>query len=207
MADAKSRNRIPYRQLQALETKRRIARAARTLFATLGYAGTTMEAIAEETGVAVRTVYAAFGTKKAILGAVCDEWLAEADVRSLMGQAMAEKDVQRKIALLAQLDRQQWERGPDVIAVLQSAATTDADVARMLKGWIQPRNEILAQVVEGIAGSLKHGLDPTTATAILRALGSAEVYHELVVECGWSPDRYQEWLTGTLNQQLLGRPS
>jgi AcrR family transcriptional regulator len=207
MADLKPPTKLPYRQLQALETKRRIARAARKLFATLGYAGTTMEAIAEETGVVVRTVYAAFGTKKAILGAVCDEWLAEADVRSLMGQAMAEKDVQRKIALLAELDRQQWERGPDVIAVLQSAATTNADVARMLKGWIQQRNEILAQVVDGMAGSLKQGLDPTTATAILRALGSAEVYHELVVECGWSPDRYQEWLTGTLNQQLLGGSS
>src|SRR6202049_3072439 len=55
-----------WRRRQALETRRQIVRAARRLFVTLGYVGTTVEAIAAEAGVAVATVYKAFGTKAAI---------------------------------------------------------------------------------------------------------------------------------------------
>src|ERR1700681_535607 len=55
-----------WRRRQALETRRHIVRAARRLFVTLGYVGTTVEAIAAEAGVAVATVYKAFGTKAAI---------------------------------------------------------------------------------------------------------------------------------------------
>src|ERR1700736_1760018 len=55
-----------WRRRQALETRRQIVRAARRLVVTLGYVGTTVEAIAAEEGVAVDTVYKAFGTKAAI---------------------------------------------------------------------------------------------------------------------------------------------
>ena len=62
--------RVPLRQRQAQETRRAIAGAARSLFAEHGYAATSIDAVAEEAGVAARTVYAIFGTKKAILGAL-----------------------------------------------------------------------------------------------------------------------------------------
>src|ERR1700730_612604 len=55
-----------WRGRQALEPRRQIIRAARRLFVSLGYVGTTVEAIAAEAGVAVATVYQAFGTKAAI---------------------------------------------------------------------------------------------------------------------------------------------
>jgi hypothetical protein len=32
---------------------------------------------------------------------------------------------------------------------------------------------------------------------------SPEVYRLLVVDRGWSPDRYRDWLASTLTQQLL----
>ena len=51
---------------KAAETRRQIVRAARRLFVDSGYAGTTVEAIAAEAGVALATVYKAFGTKAAI---------------------------------------------------------------------------------------------------------------------------------------------
>jgi AcrR family transcriptional regulator len=61
------KTRSTYRQEQAAATRDRIADAARRLFASTGYGTTTMDAIAAEAGVAVRTVYSAFGAKREIL--------------------------------------------------------------------------------------------------------------------------------------------
>src|SRR5216684_632287 len=90
-------SRVPLRQRQALETRRAIAHAARSLFAEHGYAATSIEVVAAQAGVAERTVYAIFGTKKAILGAICEEWLNEAG------------DLRRRLALVAHSSRRQWD--------------------------------------------------------------------------------------------------
>jgi AcrR family transcriptional regulator len=203
MTDVNPSGPVRYRQLQAEETKRRIARAARQLFAEQGYARTSMAAVAAAAGVAVRTVYAAFGTKQAILAAICDAWLAEADVFTLIGRAMAEPHAGQRLALVARLNRQQWERGTDVVALLEAAATTDRDVARMLAGWKTGRAEALAGVIAGIADRLADGLDVATAGAILRGLSASELYRELVEGSGWSADRYEEWLADLLARELL----
>ena len=55
------------RQRKAQATRRRVLDAAETLFIRDGYATTTMAAIAGEADVAVQTVYAVFGTKRALL--------------------------------------------------------------------------------------------------------------------------------------------
>ena len=54
----------------AASTRLRSAEVARGLFAKRGYAETTIEAIANGAGVAVPTVYAAFQSKRGVLGAL-----------------------------------------------------------------------------------------------------------------------------------------
>ena len=61
--------RHTYRQQQAQMTKDRIVAAARRLMAQRGWTPTTIDAIAEDAGVATATVYAAFGNKRALLDA------------------------------------------------------------------------------------------------------------------------------------------
>ncbi len=202
MADVNPR--IPYRQLQAEETKRRIAKAARQLFSEQGYAQTSIVAVADAAGVAVRTVYAAFGTKQAILAAICDAWLVEADVFALIGRARMEPDSAQRIRLIARMNRQQWEHGTDVAALLDAAAATDKDVERMLAGWKEQRANVQGEIVAGMADQLADGLDVDTASAIVRALSTAEIYRELVTENGWSADRYEQWLGDLLIRELLG---
>ena len=58
------------RQRQAEETHRRILAAAGSLFASHGYAETTLEAIAETAEVSPKTIAAVFGSKRALLAAV-----------------------------------------------------------------------------------------------------------------------------------------
>ncbi len=168
-------SRVPLRQRQALETRRAIAQAARSLFAERGYAATSIEVVAAEAGVAERTVYAIFGTKKAILGAICEEWLSEAGVMQ--------------------------ERG--VRAMLEGAAASDADVAKMVAAWKNDRARSFRAVVTGLESSLRPGIDGDRAGAIIRALTSAEIYSELVAGEGWTPAEYEKWLAGLLAQVLL----
>ena len=60
------------RGFQAAATRREILAAAQGLFAHRGYAGTTMDAIAAEVGVALKTVYLALETKSGLLRALWD---------------------------------------------------------------------------------------------------------------------------------------
>jgi len=196
--------RLPLRRRQALETRRAIARAARALFAERGYATTSIEAVAEEAGVAARTVYAAFGTKKAILAAICEEWLAEAGVAEAAMAGLRERELRPRLAIVARSSRRQWESERGVRAMLEGAAASDAEVARMLAGWKNDRAGSLHGVVEGVEADLRVGLDVARAGAIVRALTGGEVYAELVGGEGWTPDQYEQWLGDLLCEVLLG---
>jgi AcrR family transcriptional regulator len=58
------------RKAKAAATRRRMLDAARDRFASAGYPGTTMAAIAQDAGVAVQTLYFTFHTKAELLGQV-----------------------------------------------------------------------------------------------------------------------------------------
>jgi AcrR family transcriptional regulator len=97
------------RARKALETRRRVLDAAEALFTRDGYATTTMTAIAEHADVAVQTLYAVFGSKRAILTELIDARVVGDDqAGSLPGRedwrAMErEPDPQRQLALFAQI--------------------------------------------------------------------------------------------------------
>lgn len=207
MGTVKGSDGLGYRQLQARETRRRIARAAREVFALSGYAAATIESIAQRAGVAPRTVYLGFGTKKAIIGAVCEEWLAEAGVRELAPAVMAEADPGRRLALVAQLNRRQWEAGADVVPMLEAAAASDVEVRSMLDGWKAERAGLLRSCLEPLEAVLRPGLGLGDAVVSARALSAAEIFSELTRGEGWDPDRYERWLARLLQTELLGRAS
>jgi len=193
---------VSHRQRQALETKRLIARGARALFSEHGYAATSIEAVAAEAGVSPRTVYAIFGTKKAILGAICEEWLMESGVMEAIATGLADPDLGGRLALVARTSRRQWESERGVRAMLEGAAASDVDVARMLAGWKSDRARSFRGIVAGLEDQLRDGLDGDRATALIRALTGGEIYAELVGAEGWTPDEYETWLAGLLMDVL-----
>jgi len=193
-----------YRQLQAEATRERIARAARRLFAQRGYLGTTIESIATAAGVAVPTVYATFGSKKMILAEIRRLWLEESEVPQLSAQAAAEHNVGRRLELAARWSRNQLERGYDVITIYEEAARADSAMARVWATVLKERDRAISRFVKSLAGGLAQGIDARSAVDLVWALGRPEVYRELVVIRGWSPQRYERWLATSLKQQLLG---
>src|ERR1700712_4469003 len=64
-----SADRSRPRERRGAETRRRIEEAAARLFTRAGYTSTTMQAIADEAGVHVQTIYLAYRTKAALLAA------------------------------------------------------------------------------------------------------------------------------------------
>jgi AcrR family transcriptional regulator len=186
-----------------MQTRRLIVEAARALFSSRGYAETSIEAVAEEAGVSPRTVYSVFGNKKTLLAAICEAWLAEAGIPAAIAEGMQTRDLRKRLQLIAMSSRKQWELERGTRALLQGAAASDADVARMLAGWIEERARNWRMVVAGLEDQLRPGVDAKRAAGLIRALSGAEVYFELVHGEGWSPSDYEAWLEGLLIGLLL----
>jgi AcrR family transcriptional regulator len=195
--------RLTYRQRQAMQTRELIVRAARALFATGGYAQTSIEAVAGAAGVSPRTVYTVFGTKKALLAAICEAWLVEAGIPQLVADGLRTSDLRRRLLLVAQGSRKQWELERGTRALLEGAAASDADVARMLAGWKEERARNWRQVVDGLQAQLRPDVDAVRAAALIRALTGPDIYFELVQGEGWSPAEYEDWLASLLIDLLL----
>src|SRR5918996_3889642 len=113
---------VSHRQRQAGDTRNRVVAAARALFAQTGYAATTIQAIAAESGVAVPTIYDAFKSKRGILEAARLVMLEESQIPELMAEADRTSDPGRKLDLTARWVRQQMERSYDVIQAFREAS-------------------------------------------------------------------------------------
>jgi hypothetical protein len=63
----------------------------------------------------------------------------------------------------------------------------------------------MIQFVTWVAANepLRQGLDIEAAGETVWLLTSAEVYHLLIVDRGWTRDRYAQWLSTTLITLLL----
>jgi AcrR family transcriptional regulator len=191
---------------QAEATRQAIVQAARTLFAQHGYQATTIQAIAQQAGVAVPTLYATFGSKAAILSALVKSAGADESIRALARAAFAEPDPRRQLPLAARVMRSIHEDDADIEDVLWQAGGGDPDLAAVWRQSHQQQLSRLGELMGVIAqkGALKPGLTTETVTDILWLLGSPESYRLLVRERGWTPQRYEDWLGETATMLLLG---
>lgn len=86
------------RAAQAERTRQAVIDAARRLFAERGYAATSLQQIADETGVGKANVYYYFQTKQAILEVLLDERVVA--LEALMHDAANESDRERRVDLV-----------------------------------------------------------------------------------------------------------
>ncbi len=194
---------LTHRQRQALETQRIILTAARDLFLERGYGGTTIEAISDQAGVSVSTVYTIYKNKRGILRAIREEWHLQSGQREIYQQAIAESEPKRKLHLAAYATRRQWETSLDMMTIYHGAAATDAEASAELQTALDGRRNGMRNFIQSIAPVLRANLDMNEAVAVYLALTRVEVFAELVDIAGWSPDQYEQWLAQTLQQQLL----
>jgi len=193
------------RQRQAEETRQRILSAARELLASRGYAGTTLESIAEAAEVSPKTVSAVFGSKRAILAEVVNPNAFDTHVQQLLGELRATPDSGRRVSLVVQITRQVYESLVLELELLRTAGGVAPELADLARHIEVRRRQNQARLVAYLheQGTLRHGLSPEEATDVLWALTSYDLYRMLVVEQRWPPDRYEMWLAHLLIQNLL----
>jgi AcrR family transcriptional regulator len=199
------------RQAQAAATRREIVAGAQRLFATHGYVGTTLADIAREAGVAVPTVKLIYRTKRGVLLAAWDRAVKGGDDPAPVAEQpwfkelVASADPRDQLRLQAAASRHVKPRIGPLVEVIRSAAASDPDIAAL---WAQMQTEFYDNQRTTIRalrakGRLRSGLDETDATDLLWTLNHPAVYQLMVVERGWSPERYERWLADTLIEQLL----
>ena len=205
MEPVKRRYHSPKRERQAQQTREQIVEAARRLFASDGFANTTVESIAREAGVSVQTVYASVGSKRGIVLALLDWMEVEGGNEELRRELEASKDPRRQLRAIVRFNRQLFERGQDVLKVVM-VARADPDVGAFGREGEVRRREGQAHSVcaWAEAGVLRPNLDEGEAADILWALTGPELYWLFVVDCGWPGSRFETWLFETLETRLFG---
>jgi len=201
----------PLRREQAAATRRQILITAQRLFEEVGYPTTSMAAIAEEAGVSLKTVYLVFETKSGLLRALWQFVLVGEDDDAPVAQrrwyrdVLEETDAARQLQLNARNSRVVKERAAALMRVIRDSASTDADLGAL---WATIQSEFHAN--QGVIVKLIHDrralrpqLGVKRATDILWTLNHPDVWQALVVECGWSPKQYEQWLAATTCAQLL----
>ncbi|MFI7707742.1 TetR/AcrR family transcriptional regulator [Nonomuraea sp. NPDC049480] len=195
------------RATQAQETRAEIARAARRLFVSQGWAATTVRDVAREAGVSVPTVYAAYGNKTGLTRALADAADLSADAPQMLAELEApETGPERQLAAMAGYDRRLFERAGDVIALIREAGRTEPELAEAYRDGRRRGDETRVWVFSRWPpGVLRSGLDVRAAVDVYAAICNIDVYATLTAERGWPPDRVERWWGEALARELLER--
>lgn len=207
----KRRYHSPRREEQAAATRRAILDAAQRLFERQGYAATTMEAIAAEAGVALKTVYVTFATKSGLLRALWDLLLKgdqdEAPVaeRPWYLELIEEPDPERQLRLTARNSCIVKVRIAGVLEVIRDAAPVEPDAGALwslIQSDFYDNQGAIVKVLHA-KNALRPGLDVARATDILWALNHPDLWLLLVGKRGWKPEEFERWFADTACAQLL----
>lgn len=188
-----------YRQEQASQTRDRIARAAREVFAAQGYGSASIESVAAAAGVAVRTVYSAYGTKREILSRICEIWLEEAGARERAEAVLADPDVSARVWGTAAWLTNLYATGLDVATVFEGASDESPETRTLLRAKLAGRDQVLDAMVVSLEPALSRPVDQVQA--VLRALAAPGVYRALVVDSGWTTEAFTDWVAAALTRR------
>jgi AcrR family transcriptional regulator len=188
-----------------------VIEGARELFLERGYGATTIDAISQEADVPPATVYRLFSSKHGILKALLDVSIVGDDEDTPMAdrpgvQALLDDgDPIAQIAGFVSVVGQVNARIAPLYRVLVSAAGTDADAAELLDELTHQRQQGQRLIARSLArsGALRPELRERDAADVIHALLSPELYHLLVHDRAWKPDRYERWVREILVDQLL----
>jgi AcrR family transcriptional regulator len=207
----KRRYRSERRREQAEQTRVRVLQAAEAVLAARGYERASISAIAEEAGVADETIYAHFGNKRTLLGA-----LVERAVRGDDPRPVPEQDAPRALAAVADQREQlklfaadiarRVERAAPLVALVRQAARGEPELAELLDRLHAHRLRNLRVLVDALAANGPLRLSRDSAAETVWALTSPELHELLAQQRGWTRRRYANWLARSLEVLLLPPP-
>ncbi len=194
---------------QAAQTRRRILDAAARIFEEQGFAGTRIDVIAAEAGVAVPTVYKVFTNKVNLMVGALNQTMAGDDATPIDQQGwfteqLHEPDPVRQLQLVARNARRIYERAGRLLNVLRAAAPLDHHLAQAWQNIGAQRLERSRRTAKHLnakaVGRLRLSRDEIVMT--LWALTEPELFTTYTAG-NRTADRYQTWLSDILCRSLL----
>ncbi|MFF5216203.1 TetR/AcrR family transcriptional regulator [Micromonospora sp. NPDC000442] len=207
------RSRI--REENARRTRQAVVAAATDLFVTRGYTATSLADVAVAAGVARPTVFAAFGSKAALLRQVLDEALAGDDEPVPVAQRPWYRPVWEAATGRAVLDAYAGVctliggRTARVFETVRRAADGSPEVAEVWQTLLRNRRLGATMVVErlcSLGGPLRQGSDVEAAIDEVWFYNDPAHYGALVLERGWTEETFRHWLARSLRHALLSDP-
>ncbi|MDQ4117619.1 MAG: TetR/AcrR family transcriptional regulator [Actinomycetota bacterium] len=188
------------RREQALENRRRIIAAAHALFVEKGYGRTTIADIAGAAGVASETVYAAFRNKPALLHRAWDVAVGgdEQDVHLLdrpeLRAVLAEPDLATRLTRFAEVNTAVMRRTAPLLRALRGAAASERAAAELVVEADTARLEAIGTHAARAADTGRLAVSEQECRDVLWSTTDGTLWHRLVVERGWTDERYAGWL-------------
>lgn len=189
----------------AHDTRRRILDAAKALFGRKGIDAVTIDEIARKARVAASTVYAIYKSKDGLLRGLMEQSLFGSpfqDARQLLDGVT---DPVTLVELTAHVSRAIYESESSDLGLLRHTSGFSPALRKMEQEFERLRYEMQAQRLQLLfdSGKARAGLSLDEARRIMWMYTSRDVYRMLVIESGWTPDRYQQWLSRTLIEGLV----
>jgi AcrR family transcriptional regulator len=203
--------RLGIRAQQAEATRRAVLTAASDLFTAHGYAGTSIDAIAEAAGVSRSTVFTAAGGKPWLLKTAYDQALIGDDRpvpladRPESRHMRALDDGAEIIAAYADILARIMTGVSALYEVVRTAADTDADVAALWADIGRQRREGAQRIVALLtaAGALTPRLTPERAADVITVYNDPGLHRHLVGDRDWTYEEFRDWLARALHHELL----
>ena len=197
------------------ETRRQVLVAARQEFAERGYSAATVARIAERAGVAVQTLYTAWGSKRALLRGVMETSIT-GDDDTVFGDthpiaptlravpAEVRGDAAAYIRHVAHEYRVFAERATVGWQTYRDAAAVDPEAADDWQQLMAIRREGFRLIVAQIPKDrLRSGLTPEAAADTAWVIASPDTRDQLVRRAGYTYDQLEEWVRVTLSASIL----
>jgi AcrR family transcriptional regulator len=188
------------RQAQARETQRAILRAAHDLFVEQGYGRTTINQVAQRAGVSAETIYATFKNKATLLHRTWDVTVGGDDEEVVFHERpevkaiRAEPDLATRLMMHARVSTATARRMTPFVRSVRGAASSDASAAEMAAEMDRQRLAGIGVMAREAAATGQLQVTEAECRDLIWATTDGHLWHQLVVERGWSDEQYADWL-------------
>jgi AcrR family transcriptional regulator len=191
---------VERRTQQKQANRQQMIESASRLFATVGYAGTTMEAVAASSGMSVQGVYFAFHTKANLLDAAFHQASP-----GPMSRTTEEDPDRALVAMVEELVRSLEATGPLALAAAAAAPGDDA-AAEVHRSQEERRAQAATDLVQRLRARrpLARGVTVRRCSDVVFGLLSPQLHALLVRDRGWSQKRYAAWAADAIGRALWG---
>ena len=191
------------RQVASTETRQRILDAARSMLRDEGPVNFTIDAIAEQAGVARMTVYYQFKSKRGLVEAISDDLAMQGGI-SRLPEAFKVSDAWDGLTILVEVFVRFWASDRLVLQRLRALSTLDPELAHEDRN--QRRRQAIVVLLQRLAA--QRGTPPPEdferSADLILILTSFEAFETLSAG-DRDPDAVARLVTSAL-ERLLGRP-